>query len=65
MGGLLSCFPKKGFDPYWFAVALKRAEEFPDSIFAWDVAMIFAIDALQVKERFRNLSKKILDGLAR
>jgi len=52
-----------GFDLYWFAIALNRAESFPDEIDRWPVKLLQEIDAKELKKVFRNLAKKLLANI--
>ncbi len=49
-----------GFDLYWFAIALNRAESFPDEIDRWPVKMLQEIDAKELKKVFQNLAIEII-----
>jgi hypothetical protein len=49
-----------GFDLYWFAVALNRAEKFPDEIERWPVKMLVACDPVELKREFQNLAMRIM-----
>jgi len=52
-----------GFDLYWFSVALKEVDEFPDEIDQWPVDMLVELNVKELKERFRNLSRNIMDKI--
>jgi len=49
-----------GFDPYWFAVALNRAAQFPDEIERWPVKMLVNCNPLVLKQTFQDLAMKIM-----
>lgn len=50
-----------GFDPYWFAIALNRCENFPDEIERWPVKMLQPLDPRVLKRTFLDLAVKLLD----
>ena len=45
-----------GFDLYWFAVALNRAEEFPDDLNQWPVKMLETFDPVGLKRSFQAIA---------
>jgi hypothetical protein len=49
-----------GFDLYWFAAALNRANEFPDQIEHWPVKMLLPFDPLHLKQGFRDLAMVLM-----
>lgn len=49
-----------GFDLYWFAVALGRAEDFPDELTRWPVQMLLAFEPSQLKAEFRELARQLM-----
>jgi predicted nucleotidyltransferase component of viral defense system len=49
-----------GFDLYWFAIALNRAESFPDEIDRWPVKMIKKLDAVEVKHSFQAMALTLM-----
>jgi hypothetical protein len=51
------------FDLYWFAIALNRAERFPDEIDRWPVKMLRSVNALDLKRLFLALARKIMEKL--
>ncbi len=72
---LLKSFPLKtlidlasqkdtGFDLYWFAVSLQKAESFPDELERWPVQMIKPFNPKELKESFLSLSQQLMDSLA-
>lgn len=54
-----------GFDPYWFAIALNRCENFPDEIERWPVKMLQSLDPRVLKRTFLDLAVKLLDKTTR
>lgn len=54
-----------GFDPYWFAIALNRCENFPDEIERWPVKMLQSFDPRVLKQTFLDLAVKLLDKTTR
>ena len=52
-----------GFDLYWFAVALNRAESFPDEIDRWPVKMLRPVSALNLKRSFLDLARGLMEKL--
>jgi predicted nucleotidyltransferase component of viral defense system len=52
-----------GFDIYWFAVALKEVETFPDEISQWHVDMLVEVDIKELKENFKRLSIEIMEKI--
>ncbi|MBC7221677.1 nucleotidyl transferase AbiEii/AbiGii toxin family protein [Candidatus Bipolaricaulota bacterium] len=59
---LLELAPAKdpGFDLYWFAQALEKAQEFPDEIERWPVEMVLPLDVRALKASFRALADAIM-----
>ncbi len=51
-----------GFDLYWFAVSLNRAQSFPDELSRWPVKMLTDLDPVALKRDFRRIA---LDLMAR
>lgn len=49
-----------GFDLYWFAIALNRAESFPDKIERWPVKMLKPVDPLKIKQKFQGLALELM-----
>lgn len=62
---LFSLAAKKdqGFDLYWFAVALKRADEFPDELGRWPVKMLIPFEVTKLKDLFRETTTQILSRI--
>ncbi len=49
-----------GFDLYWFAVALNRAETFPDEAERWPVKMLVPFEPAKIKRLFLELAVKMM-----
>jgi hypothetical protein len=62
---LLELAAKKdpGFDLYWFAIALNRAERFPDEIERWPVKILQPVSALGLKTSLLDLARGIMGKL--
>jgi hypothetical protein len=54
-----------GFDLYWFAIALNRAESFPDEIERWPIKMLHPVSALSLKQSFLELAQELMDKLTK
>ncbi len=54
-----------GFDLYWMAVALDRAESFPDELDRWPVQMLVPCDPKQIKTTFRELAIELMSRATR
>lgn len=54
-----------GFDLYWFAVALNRAEGFPDELERWPVQMLQSLDPRMLKLQFRELALAVMAQAAK
>jgi len=52
-----------GFDPYWFAISLQRAQSFPDEIERWPVKMLTFFDPRNLKRKFLQLALEILQDI--
>lgn len=52
-----------GFDLYWFAVALNRANSFPDEIERWPVKMLAACNPIDLKRTFQALAMRIMQSI--
>ncbi len=52
-----------GFDPYWLAVALNRATDFPDELERWPVRMLQPVEPRLLKAQFRELALKLMARL--
>ena len=50
-----------GFDPYWFAIALNRCENFPDEPDRWLVKMIQPFEPRKLKRTFLDWAVKLMD----
>ena len=63
--GLLKLAGEKdpGFDLYWFCVALKEVDSFPDEIEKWPVDMLVKVNAVELKNNFSRLAREILDRI--
>ena len=54
-----------GFDLYWFSMALKEVDAFPDDIAQWPVDMLVEVDARKLKGKFLSLAREIMDKIKR
>lgn len=63
---LLSLAKQKdpGLDPYWFAVALQKAQSFPDELSRWPVKMLVPLDVKELKRLFQAFAVKLLAAAA-
>ena len=52
-----------GFDRYWFAVALQRAQTFPDEAERWPVMMVQPFDPRDLKARLRALALQVMEEI--
>ena len=52
-----------GFDLYWFAVALQRAESFPDELDRWPVKMLLPFDPVELKTVFTRKAMEIMEQI--
>jgi len=52
-----------GFDLYWFSVALKEVDKFPDDIAQWPVDMLVEVNAKDLKSKFLSLAREIMDKI--
>jgi len=61
-GSLLGLASRKdpGFDKYWFAVALNKAESFPAEIDRWPVKMLLPFHPPELKILFRELALRLM-----
>lgn len=50
-----------GFDPYWFAIALNRVENFPDDLERWPIKMLKSLNVLDLKKTFTEWAVKLMD----
>ncbi|RMF87163.1 MAG: hypothetical protein D6736_13415 [Nitrospinota bacterium] len=53
-----------GFDRYWFAVTLNRAQQFPDDLKRWPVKMLKSFEPDRLKAMFQNLALQIMEEIA-
>jgi hypothetical protein len=49
-----------GFDTYWFAIALNRAEKFPDELENWPVKMLKPVNIPDLKATFQKLAMRLM-----
>jgi len=49
-----------GFDPYWFCMALKEIEPYPDEIARWPVDMLVEVNVFELKRKFADLAREIM-----
>ena len=49
-----------GFDLYWFCIALKEVEAFPDEIEKWPVDLLVELNAKDLKSHFLKLAHDIM-----
>lgn len=54
-----------GFDLYWFSIALKEADAFPDEIGQWPVDMLVEVDGKKLKSTFSSLAREVMDKIKR
>jgi len=52
-----------GFDRYWFAVALNRAQQFPDELERWPVKMLKPFEPKRLKTLFQSLALQIMEEI--
>ena len=52
-----------GFDLYWFSIALKEVDEFPDEIDQWPVELLVEVKGRELKEKFRTLSREVTEKI--
>lgn len=52
-----------GFDLYWFSIALKEVDAFPDEIEQWSVDMLVEVDARELKSKFLSLAHETMDKI--
>lgn len=50
-----------GFDPYFFAIALNRCENFPDELDRWPVKMLKPFDPRALKRTFLDWAMRLMD----
>lgn len=63
---LLELAEKKdpGFDRYWMAVALNRAEHLPDELERWPVQMLLPVEPSAIKAEFGRMAAELMDQLS-
>jgi hypothetical protein len=49
-----------GFDLYWFCMALREIEAYPDEIAQWPVDMLVEVNVPELKNKFADLARKIM-----
>jgi len=54
-----------GFDLYWFASALHRAESFPDEAERWPVKMLKPFEPTKIKRKFQGLALELMGRTAK
>lgn len=54
-----------GFDLYWFSMALKEVDAFPDESEQWPVDMLVEVNIGELKSRFLSLAREIMDKIKR
>lgn len=54
-----------GFDLYWFSIALKEVDAFPDEIGQWPVDMLVEVDGKKLKRTFSSLAREVMDKIKR
>jgi len=52
-----------GFDLYWFAAALKRANGYPDELEHWQVKMLQEFSPTELKTKFMEMAMEIMADL--
>ena len=52
-----------GFDLYWFGIALKEVDAFPDEIGKWSVDMLIEVNARELKSKLLSLAREIMDKI--
>ena len=52
-----------GFDLYWFCMALREIEAYPDEIAQWPVDMLVEVNVSELKNKFANLAWEIMDRI--
>lgn len=64
----LSEYAKKkdqGYDLYWMAAWLEKAQKLPDQLERWPVEMIKALEVKALKELFRKIADEILEKITK
>jgi hypothetical protein len=54
-----------GFDIYWFAVALNKAQQFPDELERWPVKMVSPFDPVDLKRSFQEMAVEFMARVTR
>ena len=49
-----------GFDLYWFCMALREIEAYPDEIVQWPVDMLAEVNVSELKNKFADLAREIM-----
>ena len=49
-----------GFDLYWFCMALREIEAYPDEITQWPVDMLVEVNVSELKNKFADLAREIM-----
>ena len=52
-----------GFDLYWFCMALREIEAYPDEIPQWPVDMLVEVNVSELKNKFADLAREIMDRI--
>jgi len=52
-----------GFDLYWFCMALREIEAYPDEIAQWPVDMLVEVNVSELKNKFADLAREIMDRI--
>ncbi|MEW5940193.1 MAG: nucleotidyl transferase AbiEii/AbiGii toxin family protein [Chloroflexota bacterium] len=52
-----------GFDLYWFAIALNRAEKFPDELERWPVKMLQPFDPRRLKQTLLDWAIELMNKI--
>lgn len=52
-----------GFDLYWFCMALREIEAYPDEIAQWPVDMLVEVNVSELKNKFADLAWEIMDRI--
>lgn len=60
---LLAAQKDPGFDLYWFAIALKRTNSYPDELEHWSVKMLQELSPRELKAKFMKMALEIMTKL--
>ena len=52
-----------GFDRYWFAIALRQIDSFPDEPERWPVKVLLPWDPRRLKQTFRDIALRMMDEI--